>query len=129
MSNFWLDDGYSEALRPDLRTKAREHQPRHHALNFGTHMQLWSLSCQHLCNQHPLASQEGGKKNNLPYAWIFSAKMPCGGYMNQIVFFPQLNFEYNLLVVLLIHVIKELLRLSHKSKKFFHVFLRCSLGI
>lgn len=26
-SNFWLDDGYSEALRPDLRTKARDQQP------------------------------------------------------------------------------------------------------
>lgn len=93
-------------------------------LNYGTHMQLWSLSCQHLCDQHPLASQEEKKqKKKTPICLDFSAlKIPRGGCMNRIkVFFSLLHFKYNLLVGLLIHVIKEfkeLLRLSHKSKTF-----------
>lgn len=76
--SFLQDVGKS--LRPDQRTKAIQRQPWHHALNYYTYMQLWSLSCQHLCNQQPLVMQS----QKIQYAWIFQNVDPLWGCMNQI---------------------------------------------
>lgn len=97
MYHDWLFSGWLIANNtPEHKTTSEDKVPRvmpwHHALNYGKRMQLWSLSWQHLCNQHPLITQR--KKIHM----FESFKFPVGVVMKK----KQLYFKCNLFVRLLI---------------------------